>query len=214
MNYLVTGTDTAVGKTFVTCGLIRAAQALGRRWIGMKPFCTGDLNDVEKISAANRYSVPQNRINPVWFRAPIAPYAAALIENRMIDVRGAEESYSALVNEFETVLVEGAGGLLVPIWERYDFRDLAVDWKLGVILVVANKLGAINHARLTIEAIQTHGLKLEAMILNQLDKIESLAQQTNLSILAHLSPVPPIAVAYGQSDFGDIIRALGRDVGQ
>jgi dethiobiotin synthetase len=208
MNYLVTGTDTGVGKTFVTCGLIRAAQTLGKRWIGMKPFCTGDLDDVEEISTANRHLVPQRLVNPVWLRAPLAPYAAALVENRVIDIHGAKESYLALAREFETVVVEGAGGLLVPIGEKYDFRDLASDWELGIILVVANRLGAINHARLTIEAIQTSDLKLETVILNQLDKVESLAQQTNPGVLGHLSPVPPIPLAYGQSDFGEIVRTL------
>jgi dethiobiotin synthetase len=208
MNYLVTGTDTGVGKTFVTCGLISAARALGKSCVGMKPFCTGDPDDVEKISAANRDSVPRHRINPVWFRTPLAPYAAAMVENRIINLHGARESYSGLAQEFETILVEGAGGLLVPILEQYDFRDLATDWKLGIILVVANRLGALNHARLTIEAIQARGLKLEAVILNQLDKVESLAQQTNLAILAQLSPVAPIPFAYGQTDFADIVRAL------
>jgi dethiobiotin synthetase len=208
MNYLVTGTDTGVGKTFVTCGLIRTAQVLGKRCIGMKPFCTGDPEDVDKIVEANGYPLPQHRINPVWFRAPLAPYAAALIENRVVDIQGAQQSYSALAKEFEIILVEGAGGLLVPILDRYDFRDLAAEWELGIILVVANRLGALNHTLLTVEAIRGRGLTLSAVILNQMDESESLAQQTNPGMLAHLSPVPPICLAYGQADFGEVVRSL------
>ena len=209
MNYLVTGTDTGVGKTFVTCGLVRAARARGKRCIGMKPFCTGDPEDVENIAAANDHLLPQYQINPIWFRAPLAPYAAALIENRIIDIQGAKENYRALVKEFDTILVEGVGGLLVPILDHYDFRDLAAEWELGIILVTANRLGALNHALLTIEAIQMRGLALKALILNQIDPGESLAQQTNPGMLAHLLPTPPICLAYGQTDFGEVLRALG-----
>jgi dethiobiotin synthetase len=209
MNYLVTGTDTGVGKTFVTCGLIQAARALGKRCVGMKPFCTGDLGDVERITAANDCLLPWHRVNPVWFRAPLAPYAAAMVENRIVDVQGAKDTYIALAKEFEFVLVEGSGGLLAPILEGYDFRELATDWELAIILVVANRLGALNHTLLTVEAIKTHGLPLKTVILNQIDASESLAQQTNPGMLVHLLPTPPICLAHRQADFGEVIKALG-----
>jgi dethiobiotin synthetase len=209
MNYLVTGTDTGVGKTFVTCGLIEAVRALGKQCVGIKPFCTGDAEDVERIAAANDQVLAAHQVNSIWFRAPLAPYAAALIENRMIDLQGARENYSALSKKFEMVLVEGAGGLLVPILERYDFRDLAQEWGLEIILVVSNRLGALNHALLTVEAIATRGLTLKAVILNQVVPDESLAQQTNPGMLAHLLPVPPVCLAHGQADFGEAVRAIG-----
>jgi dethiobiotin synthetase len=206
---LVTGTDTGVGKTFVTCGVVQAARALGKRCVGMKPFCTGGLGDVNRITAANNYILPRHRVNPVWFRAPLAPYAAALVENRIVDIQGAKESYFTLAKEFECVLVEGAGGLLVPILERYDFRALAADWELEIILVVANRLGALNHALMSVEAIKTHGLRLRALVLNEINESESLAQQTNAGILAQLLPTPPIYLAHGHTDFGEMIHALG-----
>jgi dethiobiotin synthetase len=209
MNYLVTGTDTGVGKTLVTCGVVRAARALGKRCVGIKPFCTGDPGDVERITAANGYVLPRHRVNPVWFRAPLAPYVAALVENRVVDVQGAKESYFALAKEFESILVEGAGGLLVPILEGYDFRELAAEWELEIMLVVANRLGALNHALLTVEAIKTHGLRLRAVVLNQINESESLAEQTNPGILAHLLPAPLICLAHGQTDFGEVMQALG-----
>jgi dethiobiotin synthetase len=209
MNYLVTGTDTGVGKTFVTCGLIQAARTLGKRCVGMKPFCSGDLGDVERITAANGSLVPRHLVNPIWFRAPLAPYAAAMVENRIIDIKGVKDAYFALATEFESVLVEGAGGLLVPILERYDFRELAIDWELEIILVVANRLGALNHALLTVEAIKTGGLPLKAVILNQIDDSESLAAQTNPGMLTHLLSAPPIYLARGQTNFGELVQALG-----
>jgi len=175
----------------------------------MKPFCTGGLEDVERIAAANGYVLPQHRINPIWLRAPLAPYAAALVENRIVDVQGAKETYSALAKEFESVVVEGAGGLLVPILDHYDFRDLAVEWELGIVLVIANRLGALNHTLLTVEAIRRRGLPLNAVILNHVDDSESLAQQTNPGMLTHLLPTPPICLTYGQTDFGEVMQALG-----
>jgi dethiobiotin synthetase len=209
MNYLITGTDTGVGKTFVTCGLVRATRALGKKSVGMKPLCTGDSEDVDKIAAANEHLLPHHMVNPIWFRQPLAPYAAALAENRTVDIRNARETYSALAKEFEIVLVEGAGGLLVPILDHYDFRDLAAEWELGIILVVANRLGALNHASLTVEAIRMRELPLRAVILNQMDAGESLAQQTNPKMLAQLLPISPIYLGYRQTDFGEVTRALG-----
>jgi dethiobiotin synthetase len=131
-----------------------------------------------------------------------------MVENRVVDVQAVKETYFALAKEFETVLVEGAGGFLVPILNHYDFRDLAVEWELGIVLVVANRLGTINHALLTVEAIKTRGLPLRAVILNQVDESESLAQQTNPDMLAHLLPMPLICLAHGQTDFGEILQAL------
>ena len=209
MNYLITGTDTAVGKTFVTCGLVQTVRALGKQCVGIKPLCTGDSEDVERIAAANDQVLAAHQINPIWFRAPLAPYAAALIENRMIDLQGARENYATLSTEFEMILVEGAGGLLVPILECYDFRDLAQEWGLEIILVVPNRLGALNHALLTVEAIATRGLMLKAVILNQVAPDESLAQQTNRGMLTHLLSVPLVYLAYGQTDFGEVAQAIG-----
>src|SRR5260370_21438778 len=114
MKYLVTGSDTGVGKTFVTCGLIQAGRALGKQCVGMKPFCTGDLEDVAKIAAANGYLLPQHRVNPIWFRAPLAPYSAAMVENRMVDVQGVTQTYSVRPNEFKSAGVRGSAGLLLP----------------------------------------------------------------------------------------------------
>src|SRR5260370_23340297 len=129
-------------------------------------------------------------------------------EKRRGDVQGGKEAYSVVAKEFESVVVEGAGGLLVPILDHYDFRDLAVEWELGIVLVVANRLGALNHTLLTVEAIRARGLPLKAVILNQVDESESLAQQTNPVMLAHLLPMPPICLAYGQTDFGEILKAF------
>jgi dethiobiotin synthetase len=210
MNFLITGTDTGIGKTFCGCGLIRAARAAGVKCSGMKPFCTGDTSDVELIAAASGNDIPHHLLNPVWLRAPLAPYAAAMLENRPIDITAVQKAYHELAAKHDLVLVEGAGGLLVPILRDYNFRDLAVDLKLEVILVAPNRLGVINHILLSAESIANAGLRLALLILNELDPEPTLATQTNMSILEELLDVPLYLSPFQNRDFSAALKLLVR----
>src|SRR6202048_591394 len=145
MNYLVTGTDTGVGKTFVTSGLIRFARSKGIDSIGMKPICTGDNDDVRQLLEACTYCQPEHLTNPVWYRTPVAPYTASIIEDRLIDLDSIRTAFDQLTRKHSRVLVEGAGGIAVPISARYDFRDLARDLGLNAVVVAANRLGGLNY---------------------------------------------------------------------
>jgi len=209
MNFLVTGTDTGIGKTFCGCGLIRAARAAAVKCTGMKPFCTGDTSDVELIAAAGGNDIPHHLLNPVWLRPPLAPYAAAMLENRPIDITAVKEAYHQLAAKYDLVLVEGAGGLLVPILRDYNFRDLAVELNLEVILVAPNRLGVINHVLLSAESIANAGLRLALLILNELDPEPTLASQTNPSILEELLDVPLYLSPFQNADFSAAVRLLG-----
>ena len=209
MNFLITGTDTGIGKTFCGCGLIRAARAAGVKCSGMKPFCTGDTSDVELIAAASGNDIPHHLLNPVWLRPPLAPYAAAMLENRPIDITAVQKAYHELAAKHDLVLVEGAGGLLVPILRDYNFRDLAVDLKLEVILVAPNRLGVINHILLSAESIANAGLRLALLILNEVDPEPTLAAQTNPSILEELLNVPLYLSPFQNGDFSGALKLLG-----
>jgi len=208
MNFLVTGTDTGIGKTYCGCGLIRAARELGLKCSGMKPFCTGDTEDVELIAAAGDNEVPRHLLNQVWLRPPLAPYVAAMLENRPIDITAVREAYRELSAKHDLVFVEGAGGLLVPILREYNFRDLAVDLGLAVILVAPNRLGVINHVLLNAESIARAGLQLALVILNELDPEPSLVSQTNPSILEELLKVPLYLSPLRNSDFAGASKLL------
>jgi dethiobiotin synthetase len=210
MNFLITGTDTGIGKTFCGCGLIRAARAAGVNCSGMKPFCAGDNSDVELIAAASGSDAPRHLLNPVWLRPPLAPYAAAMLENRPIDINAVQKAYHELAANHDLVLVEGAGGLLVPILRDYNFRDLAVDLKLEVILVAPNRLGVINHVLLSAESIANAGLRLSLLILNELDTEPTLATQTNPSILGELLNVPMYLSPFQNRDFSAGLKFLVR----
>jgi dethiobiotin synthetase len=209
VNYLVTGTDTGVGKTFVTTGLIRFARSLGIDCIGMKPICTGDNRDVLEIASACSGAEPEHLLNPIWYRTPVAPYTAAIVENRLIDLFAIRRAFEELANRHAAILVEGAGGIAVPIRNDYDFRDLASDLGLEIIVVAANRLGVLNHTRLTIEAIHSAKLTCSLVLLNSAVAETDASQSTNLSVLEDLLKVPVVAIERDQNEFGAIIRKLG-----
>jgi dethiobiotin synthetase len=209
LHYLITGTDTGVGKTFVTTGLIRFARSLGIDCIGMKPICTGDNRDVLEIVSACGRVEPEHLLNPIWYRTPVAPYTAAIVENRLIDLIAIRTAFEELAKRHEAILVEGAGGIAVPIQSDYDFRDLARDLDLEVIVVAANRLGVLNHTRLTVEAIQSAKLTCSLVLLNSAVAETDLSQSTNSSVLEDLLKVPIIAIERDQKEFGEIINKLG-----
>jgi dethiobiotin synthetase len=211
MKALVTGTDTGVGKTYVTAGLTRAARAAGYDVVATKPFCTGPAADVAALHAANGGCEPEHAINPVWFQTPLAPFAAAMVENRHIDLGRVREALMELALRHAHVLVEGAGGLTVPLLRDYDFRDLAEDLGLEVVLIAANRLGILNHVRLTLEALDHRRLRCRAVVLNAVnvaDPEADLAERTNPGILEQLIDVPLFRVAYGQDDFSALMDHL------
>ena len=197
MNAFVTGTDTGVGKTYVTARLIRENRAQGLDTVGFKPICCGSRDDAEILRDAADGALAINEVNPVWLRTPAAPYVASLIENRLIDLALVRETFSSLRARHESVIVEGAGGWLVPIADGYTFADLAKELGLPVIVVVKNRLGALNHTALTVHHIRACGLECAGLILNHgpaSSDLESdpqqIAQATNRSILEELLRVP------------------------
>ena len=138
----VTGTDTGVGKTFVVAKTIALLRDQGLDAVGMKPICCGDRDDAEVLHRASSGVVAINDINPIWLRTPAAPYTAAMIEGRTIDLALIRESFARLRSVHRVVIVEGVGGWRVPIARDYFVSDLARDFNLPVVVVVANRLGA------------------------------------------------------------------------
>ncbi len=165
-NVFVTGTDTGVGKTYTTALLVRHLRARGFDAVGFKPICCGSREDAEILHAAADGALELNEVNPVWLRAPASPYAASLIESRSVDLALIHETYAALRACHRSVVVEGVGGWLVPIRRDYTVADLARDCGLPVVVVVLNRLGALNHTALTVRHIQSTGLTCAGLILN------------------------------------------------
>ena len=191
MNLFLTGTDTNVGKTFVSSLLIRALRKAGHECVGMKPICCGDRTDAETLHAACAGAISLNDVNPVWLRTPAAPYTAAMIENRPIDLALVRETFARLRAAHPSLIVEGVGGWRVPIARDFFISDLAKEFALPVAVVVANKLGALNHALLTVEAVRADGCECVGVILNHTSSTEAdIAGITNRGMLEDILGVP------------------------
>ena len=196
--WFVTGTDTEIGKTFVSCALIHAARAAGLSAVGMKPIAAGSdaggLNeDVEQLRAASTMALPREEVNPYCFAAPMAPHIAAAEEGRPIVFAPILDAYDVLARNADVVVVEGVGGFRVPLGKDGDSADLARALGLPVILVVGLRLGCINHALLTAEAIVARGLPLAGWVANRIDPTMARPEE-NLESLRHLLAAPLLGV--------------------
>ena len=189
-NYFITGTDTDCGKTFVTALLVKAARAAGVDAIGVKPFCCGPREDVEILAAASGGVEPLDAINPVWLKTPAAPRACELLGEPAADTPLALDAVRELAKKHEQVFCEGAGGWLVPIATDYTIADFAAELGWPVIVVVRNKLGALNHTLLTLESIRRRGLPLAGIILNDLEGQADEATRTNRRVLEESCACP------------------------
>lgn len=176
-HYFITGTDTGVGKTFVTCALLHTLKAQGIAAIGMKPIAAGGemtpdglLNeDVETLHVASGVKLRSEDLVCYLLSEPIAPHIAAANEDIDIDLDVIRQRFDQLAELADMVLVEGVGGFMVPLGESINTADLAQDLDLPVILVVGMRLGCLNHALLTQEAILARGLTLAGWVANQID---------------------------------------------
>jgi len=189
MNLFITGTDTSAGKTFVTALLTRALRAAGHGTIAVKPLCSGEREDVEILRAASANALTLDETNPIWLQAPAAPLVAARLENRSISMDALQDWFRNLTQKHTSLLVEGAGGWLVPVTATESIADLAARLSLPVLLVVANRLGCINHALLTLESIRSRGLHCPGIILNNIDPAPDIATRCNREILEQHTPI-------------------------
>jgi dethiobiotin synthetase len=187
----ITGTDTGIGKTVATCALARAFVAQGLQVAGMKPIAAGLINEVSEdllhIERACNVSVPRSLSCPYAFPDPIAPHLAAQRANTTIVLQTIAAAYAELAMSAQIVLIEGAGGALVPLNKTADMLDIARACRVPVFLVVGMKLGCLNHALLSTAAIRARGLVIAGWAANQIDP-EMLAFDDNLETLKNRIP--------------------------
>ena len=194
----ITGTDTGVGKTFFTCALAALLRSYGYRVGVMKPAETGCLEkdgrlfpeDGWRLKSASGCAEPIEIICPYRFPEPLAPSVAAERAEAKIDVDHLLAVYREISAKHDITLVEGAGGLMVPLVPSFTFADFARVAKLPLIVVAANRLGAINHLLLTLEHAGCKGLRTAGYVLNQVTAELSLAGETNREVIAGMTGVP------------------------
>ncbi|RTL40474.1 MAG: dethiobiotin synthase [Burkholderiales bacterium] len=213
--FFITGTDTEIGKTFTAAALTHAFSELGRRVTPIKALAAGQElvdgrwvnEDVATLLATQRLGLTDAEVGPLQFREPCAPHIAAKLEGRRIEREPLLAAVRATAARGDLALVEGAGGFRIPLIEGWDSADLAVDLGLPVILVVGLRLGCINHAFLTAEAIRARGLRLAAWVANTVDprqphvtdNLQALQAGLSVPCLGHVprlpDPVDPAAAA-------------------
>jgi dethiobiotin synthetase len=199
----VTGTDTGVGKTLVACALLRALRARGIDAGAMKPIETGvgpgGPADAIALQAAAGGRDPLADVCPQPFALAAAPAAAARAERRAVDLAAIDAAYERLRARRELLVVEGAGGLLVPITAKFAMADLAQRMGLPLLVVARAALGTINHTRLTLESARARGLAVAGVVISHSDGVLSAADTANLDELrrelgaALLSEIPALA---------------------
>lgn len=199
----VTGTDTGVGKTVVATGLLRSLAAAGIRAAGMKPVAAGigpdeTVNaDVAALRAAAGVDAPLADVNPYAFAAAVAPHLAAGAAGATLELEPIAAAFERLAARTGCVVVEGAGGPLVPLDAAHDMLDLAVRLELPVLLVVGIRLGCISHAQLAALAIRGRGLVLSGWVANRIDPAMPLARENVDAIAARLAAPLVAEVEWG-----------------
>jgi dethiobiotin synthetase len=203
--FFITGTDTAVGKTFVARALINALAREGVAVAGMKPVAAGAEQtpqgwrneDALALLEAGNVTAQYDEVNPYCLPAPVSPHIAAREAGVTIDITSVVRSFDALASRSDRVVVEGAGGWLVPVSDKHTLADIAVALHLPVVLVVGLRLGCLNHALLTAQAISASGLTLAGWIGNHIDPEFERAAENLYTLQRRLGSEPAWVVPFG-----------------
>ena len=197
----ITGTDTGAGKTYVTSLIIQVLRAEGLDVVGYKPICCGGREDAYALHGASGEVIDLDTVNPCWMRSAAAPYVAGMFENQELDVQSLLEKARVLGKNHELVLCEGVGGWSVPILKDYLVADFAKELGWPVLLVVGNRLGALNHTALTVESMRAKGVEPVGMVFNHLSDELDTAEITNKGIAEEMTGVPVLTdVIHGQEE--------------
>lgn len=194
----VTGTDTGVGKTVVAAALALVLRERGMKVGVMKPVATGCFGEGKRLisgdavylleAAENEYPL---LTNPLRFRNPLAPNIASIIEKKEVPIEKILKAYRELQRHYDFIIVEGIGGLLVPITREYFVANLIREFDLPILIVARGGLGAINHTLLTVDAATIRGFEIRGIIFNRMPRVNfSIAEITNPKVIHDLTGIP------------------------
>ncbi len=214
----ITGTDTSVGKTYVAAGITKALNNAGIDVGVMKPAETGCRMhagrlipaDAARLMKSSGAHDPFDLVNPFRFSRPLAPSIAAQLAGKTIAPRKIISAFGRLSRKHDFMIVEGAGGIMVPLSGSYLYLDLAADIRLPVVIVARPGLGTINHTLLTISALKKKRVRIAGVVINYAeDWKKGLAEETNPGVIETLSGVNILGVAgYGNARFDAIMKTL------
>lgn len=199
----ITGTDTGIGKTTIAAGL---ASALSRKGINigvMKPFATAEKvfsykyksEDAALLARAAGVKDPDEDINPFFYSIPTAPFIAAIIKKeKAVSLSAAKRIYYKLASKHDFMIVEGIGGIMVPLTKKESVADFAKSLKLSTIIVASSKLGTINHILLTTKVCTDYGLNIIGIIINGMPKVPSTIEMKIVETIQELSNITVLCV--------------------
>lgn len=189
----VAGTDTGVGKTFVAGAMASALRMEGYRVGVMKPIACGSFDDSRLLKKFSGSDDPIELITPVYFDRPLSPNVAAALEKKKIDLKEIDRAFGVLKKKYDVMVVEGCGGLLVPITDRFFVVDLIRRFKAECVLVSRSGLGAINHSLLSLEALKNRNIKPLGIVFNRLTGGPMTeAESTNPDVIEKIGGVPSL----------------------
>jgi dethiobiotin synthetase len=202
LKIFVTGTDTNVGKTYVSSNILTALQQRGYSTLGIKPIASGCIlqdgkyinDDALLLQQASSIKLPYEQINPCAFKEPIAPHIAANLSQQQLSVETISKKISpALQHTADICLIEGAGGWHVPLNEKETYADFVIQHQFPVLLIVGLRLGCLNHAILTSQAFKQSGVNVIGWVANSIDN-NMIYQEENIKMLKHWLPIPCLDV--------------------
>lgn len=209
----ITGTDTGVGKTVLTACLLEYLRQTGVNALAMKPFCSGSRGDVELLQSIQESRLPDDVINPFYFPDAVAPLVAARNARQKIALADVLRKIRDVARQCDCLLIEGSGGLLVPLGEGYTVADLIRRLRCEVLVAARNQLGTINHTLLTVEALRRLTRQpIKVVLMDQ--PVPDLSARTNQQVLAEaLAPIEVVRFPFlgdGASHSAGIKKAAKR----
>ena len=181
---LVLANDTNVGKTWLCCELLERARKENFLLFPYKPIATGDKTDAARLAASSGFACELDLISPVFFSAPMAPYAASLLENKPLNWLKIETHLDEIEKNCQAVLIESAGGLLTPCDRDTDMLDLAIRWNALSLMVAPNKLGSLTQCRCALEVMLQRKVAPLAVVLNSLPQtLDDISHHQNETLI-------------------------------
>ncbi|MDR1434037.1 dethiobiotin synthase [Candidatus Endomicrobiellum devescovinae] len=194
----VTATDTEVGKTYVSCRILESLKSLGVKCGCFKPVSTGDRNDAKALIKSSGIEESAEVVTPEFFKNPMSPYGASLLENKKFNLKKIEKTFDYFLNKYNFTVVEGVGGIMVPLKKKFFVSDLIKIFNLPIIVVARHNLGTINHTLLTIEKLKSTNQKVLGIILNGNKNKNDISVKSNAKLIKQLTKLPVLELGYNE----------------
>jgi dethiobiotin synthetase len=194
----VTATDTEVGKTYISCRILEALKNLGVKCGCFKPVSTANRNDAKALIKSSGVEESAEVVTPEFFKNPMSPYGASLLENKIFDLKKVKKTFKYFVDNYDFTVVEGVGGIMVPLKKFFFVSDLIKIFNLPVIVAARHNLGTINHTLLTIEKLKSTNQKVLGIILNGNKNKNDISVKSNAKLIKQLTKLPVLELGYNE----------------